>query len=61
MKRPGIIRPWDYASLGRFVPGRIVTKCPHFLERTINPHFENSQGRIIQGRIVQGRIVMAPH
>jgi hypothetical protein len=37
---PRIMRPWDYASLGRFVPGRFVTICPHFSGRTIHPHFE---------------------
>jgi hypothetical protein len=30
-------RPWDVASLGRFVPGRFVTLCPHFSGRTIHP------------------------
>jgi hypothetical protein len=38
---PGMMRPWEYASLGRFVPGQFVTVCPHFSGRTIHPHFEN--------------------
>jgi hypothetical protein len=37
---PRFMRPWDYKSLGRFGPGRFVTICPHFLGRTIHPHFE---------------------
>jgi hypothetical protein len=44
------MRPLDYASLGRFVPGRFVTICPHFSGRTIHPHFEkveNFFGRFI--------------
>jgi hypothetical protein len=47
---PRIMRPWDYASLGRFVPGRFVTICPFFSGRTIHPHFEkldNIFGRFI--------------
>jgi hypothetical protein len=61
--------PQDYASHGRFVPGRFVTICPHFSGRIIHVHFEkiilgthnprdaSSQGRIIQGWSIQGRIV----
>jgi hypothetical protein len=44
------MRPWDYSSLGRFVPGRFVTICPQFSGRTIHPHFEqleNLFGRFI--------------
>jgi hypothetical protein len=47
---PGIMRPWDYASLGRFVPGRFVTICPRFSGWTIHPHFEKLE--IFFGRFI---------
>jgi hypothetical protein len=51
----GLMRSQDDASLGHFVLVRFVTICPHFLGRTIHPHFDpgtHNSGTQRQGTVI---------